>query len=77
MIAIDRSLLPVEIRRLPDDAQGRYLLGLQFEQQLIEQMTARQVTESASPVSTSDLIARCILEAGGLGLAAQLAREES
>ncbi|WP_372788453.1 rod-binding protein [Paraconexibacter sp.] len=86
--AIDRSLLPAEIRTGSEQQRQAYTAALGFERQLVEQL-AKQLTasariagdeddqESAATKTYRDLmpgaLADAVTSAGGLGLAAQIA----
>jgi hypothetical protein len=81
---IDDAALPAAVRTGSPQARERYQAGLAFERQLVAQL-AKQLTATAGESAGSgpyaqllpDALADAITAAGGLGLAGDLASDES
>jgi hypothetical protein len=77
---IDQASLPADVRGASSDVRARYQAALGFERQLVAQL-AQQLTKTAGESLGSgpyaqllpDALADAVTEAGGLGLARQLA----
>jgi Rod binding domain-containing protein len=81
--AIDRSLLPADIREAGPQRRKEYAAALGFEQLLVQQLT-KSLADSAAPEEEGDAasqtyrsmlpetLAEAVTSAGGLGLARDL-----
>ena len=86
---IDNSLLPADVRKGTTADQNRYKTGLAFERQLVEQLTQSMAETTKAQSDAGDgssaatnsykemlpgVMADSIMSAGGLGLAATIAK---
>jgi Rod binding domain-containing protein len=87
---IDNSMLPADVRNGTQSAKDDYKAGLQFERQLVEQLTQTMADTTKSATGDDDassdattnsykqmlpgVMADAVMGAGGLGLARTIAQ---
>jgi len=80
--AIDQALLPASVRNAPPAKQDAYRAALGFEQLLVQQLSTSLTDSAQDALGGQDnpygsllpsALTTGVMDAGGLGLAAQLA----